>query len=588
MSATFNDISFRHLFFLASLGICLAIIVAVMIGFFLYGFIKYVKKGLSKKDGARYGGYLAWEVFWVGTPLLVLMASAFNQIHWALAWVLMVIILQSGFMNIMKRSPDYKNDLKFKGKIDNYFRSLINGLSKFGKRNSILVFFAFVIASFISSFMMYDLCIGIHPFRVSSRYSRKSLGDSCPSGEICNFILTVPENLSNSIIVGWHSNDEPIGSFAYYDTISHSDYFKDSLVIKVEDFKNPYNFSVNGTYFEMDNIKQEEQRYVSWADITGLTSSTVYYIVVGIEKSDGELIFYPERKFRTAPSDGTPYNFITGGDMGMTGTGESLSINAAMVEPLFVMLGGDVAYDSGFDSCYRCWDEWFNRWDTTFITPLGFSLPIITTIGNHEAGGWKSSRGSVQFYTSYLPFQLGLQNIAPNDRPLQHSHTIGNETIIIVMDSWVVDQIPDQVSWMEQVLSDNNNKTFKFALYHIALYPCTKISMDVEISSLAKEFWGPVFDKYNLTVGYENHYHLYKRSKQLVNGLEHPNGTLYIGDGSWGVETTMKLRDYDYLEVYGRIQHVIHSMVNSHNSTVNIETINIDNEIFDSWERKLK
>ncbi|EGC39693.1 hypothetical protein DICPUDRAFT_147519 [Dictyostelium purpureum] len=578
---------YPNLFYLITLGVILGIIILISFGLIIYGIVSYARKGLPKRDGFRYGAWLAFDVFWIGSGFFVWMASAFKKVHWALAWVLITIIWETGFLHITRRSPEYKND-KFKNRLDNYFRSLLHGAKRFGSRNSVLVLVSFIIISFIISFFTYNVCVGIHPFRVSSRYSRRIQGSSCTPGQVCNFILTVPEDLSNSIIANWHSQDEPIQSFALFGTTSHKNYFNGSLSMQADQFNNPYSSESNATFFKMTNFEDEENRWVSWADITGLAPSTVYYIVVAVETKGNKMIFYPERKFRTAPNDGTPYTFITGGDMGMTTSGEDLSINAALAEPLFVMLGGDVAYDSGFVSCYRCWDEWFKRWDDTFITPLGFTLPIITTIGNHEAGSWNSKRNDVQFYNRYLPFQLGLQNIDPQDRLLQHYHYIGNNTIIVVMDSSVVDKIEDQVEWLDTVLSQNNQRLFKFGLYHIALYPCTRIGMDVDITDQAAKSWGPVFDKYHLTVGYENHYHLYKRSKQLVDGVENINGTLYIGDGAFGVLASyLKVKDYDYLVKSGRIEHIIKTKVEPNNNQIYLETINTHNEVFDSWNRTL-
>ncbi len=51
---------------------------------------------------------------------------------------------------------------------------------------------------------------------------------------------------------------------------------------------------------------------------------------------------------------------------------------------------------------------------------------------------------------------------------------------------------------------------------------------------LQRKLWVPLFDKYRVPVVLEHHDHTFKRTKGLLNGLPHPDGVLYLGDGSWG------------------------------------------------------
>jgi hypothetical protein len=59
-----------------------------------------------------------------------------------------------------------------------------------------------------------------------------------------------------------------------------------------------------------------------------------------------------------------------------------------------------------------------------------------------------------------------------------------------------------------------------------------------------------IFDKYNVDLGLENHDHAYKRSKLIKNRqIVDSGGTLYIGDGSMGVESRPAKSDRDYIQV---------------------------------------
>jgi len=582
--------AFKTYFYLVAEAVVIVLLLLTSLGVGIYGYCKFRKLKHPKKDSALHGLHYAFLTFWMGSPLIIWISTGFNGVPWVLAWILMTLIWMAGFLTLSKKQPDYTND-KFKNHFDNYYRSVRKGVDGMGITLTLVVLLIFAGVSFFITFFSYNFCVGLHPFRVTSEISRRMQGLSCMRGEVCNFILTVPEDLSTSIIVNFHSNDQPDGinplfptSFALFDTVSRASNVK-SLKVPIKDFINEYRFKSEASNFRMPNI-DEEQRYVHWADISGLTPDTTYYITAGYQFNDS-LVFYPERKFRTAPSDGTPFSFMVGGDMGMTKKGMRLSETAAAQEPLFVMIGGDVAYDSGFSCCYRIWDEWFERWDKTFITPNGYTIPVITTIGNHESTGWRTSKHDVQFYTRYLPFQLGLQNVDPQDRPQYHKHLIGNDTVIVALDSDVVDSIESQIPFLESTLNSTLERRFKIGLYHIALYPCTEISLDDDITLSARTHWSGIFDKYNLTVGFENHYHLYKRTKQLRGGVSDPEGTLYIGDGSWGVDTVLKVYDYDYLAKAGKIQHVMKTTISPYSSKISIESFNSDKMVFDNWNRTL-
>src|SRR5690606_14044183 len=68
----------------------------------------------------------------------------------------------------------------------------------------------------------------------------------------------------------------------------------------------------------------------------------------------------------------------------------------------------------------------------------------------------------------------------------------------------------------------------------VPLYPSNR-SYEGHWSALGRQHWLPLFDRHELTVGFENHDHTYKRSHRLRNNqVVAEGGTLYLGDGSWG------------------------------------------------------
>jgi len=204
-------------------------------------------------------------------------------------------------------------------------------------------------------------------------------------------------------------------------------------------------------------------------------------------------------------------------------------------EVLFAAIGGDVAYVDAFITCYRRWDWWLDQWEAA-VTPLGYSVPVIMAIGNHEAGGFSLSKTDVPYFLKYFvhePFQSD-----PLELNTYHSHIIGDNTILVSLDSGIVsDPGGEQSTWLEEQLITNVNKTNKYALYHVPLYPSIRPYSDKQ-STAARKAWQPIFDTYGLTIGFENHDHGYKRTFPLKNNTENSNGTLYMGDGAWGVKRT--------------------------------------------------
>lgn len=90
----------------------------------------------------------------------------------------------------------------------------------------------------------------------------------------------------------------------------------------------------------------EEERYHCWADLTGLSPNTTYFVtprvtLPGIPEIEGHTL-----KFRTGPSlnSDEPITYLNGGDFSLSISGMSLSKIGAEQEPLFAIVGGDVAY----------------------------------------------------------------------------------------------------------------------------------------------------------------------------------------------------------------------------------------------------
>jgi hypothetical protein len=82
-----------------------------------------------------------------------------------------------------------------------------------------------------------------------------------------------------------------------------------------------------------------------------------------------------------------------------------------------------------------------------------------------------------------------------------------------------------------------------------------------------------------MTVGFENHSHMYKRTMPIRNETADPTGTLYIGDGGWGVNV-YEPGDYWYLAKAAAKRNFLHVVVGQHNMT--LSAVDDTGDVFDS------
>jgi phosphodiesterase/alkaline phosphatase D-like protein len=147
-----------------------------------------------------------------------------------------------------------------------------------------------------------------------------------------------------------------------------------------------YRLSATGSAAELELLPTT--RFVHTIELSGLKPATTYYFVAG----DSTAGYSAERRFVTAPDDDTPIRFVVGGDMAVSERASRLEMEAAKTEPLFCVLGGDLAYANGDPLLWEIWDRWLDSWQQHMVTPQGHTIPIVAAIGNHEVrGGYNGS-----------------------------------------------------------------------------------------------------------------------------------------------------------------------------------------------------
>lgn len=285
-------------------------------------------------------------------------------------------------------------------------------------------------------------------------------------------------------------------------------------------------------------------RWVHWIDLTDLVPGQRYWFVVGSE----EYGFSVERSFRTLPDDDSPIRFVAGGDLGLGPVVRDLQAHAAARRPQFAIIGGDLAYANGMLEAVSDWDEWLDQWEEEMVTPEGLTVPMVLAVGNHEVrGGYLGGPERAPFYMGFF---------AQPGQPSFFRMRFGELMALYTLDSGHIVSQASQVEWLTGVMAEDSDVPYRFAQYHIPMYPSHR-EYEAESMEMAREHWLPVFDRYNLTAAFENHDHTFKRTHPLRGDqVVQEGGTIYFGDGAWGRgDRPVRLSSRWYLAAQGANRH---------------------------------
>ena len=235
--------------------------------------------------------------------------------------------------------------------------------------------------------------------------------------------------------------------------------------------------------------------------------------------------------FKTAPKlfkEGM--SFVTGGDMFHTREMlDGMNLRAGTENPLFALLGGDLAYANGVDG--DRWLEWVESWSKCAITLEGCMIPMIPVIGNHEVKG-AAYRPNDAPPRSEAPFFYSL--FSGMKEGSKFTIDFGKYLTVVALDSGHTENIKPQTPWLRRVLHERKAFPFKFMCYHRPAWGTGVKNDAVEI----QRAWCPLFEEYGVDAVFENDHHTYKRTYPLRAGKrDNENGVVYLGDGAWGTRT---------------------------------------------------
>ena len=183
---------------------------------------------------------------------------------------------------------------------------------------------------------------------VSTWLTRKMLTPPCgdPNGTPCHVFLTLPEITSEGVFV---NVQVPPGAKYSYELKYWPSSSNRTLAVKAR-------YSME-TFGQLEAAGQRTQ-YTFWVR-TKIPRTRYSFEIEWKEKTTDESpSTSPIHTFVSlpAPDDGAPIDFVFGGDVGSTNEVELISAAAGALSPAFAVVGGDVAYDNGWNTCYRTWD----------------------------------------------------------------------------------------------------------------------------------------------------------------------------------------------------------------------------------------
>lgn len=266
------------------------------------------------------------------------------------------------------------------------------------------------------------------------------------------------------------------------------------------------------------------------AELTGLKPDTYHYFRIG--KSS------PTYTFRTMPAKATDsIHFISGGDSGSNPHAIANNIQAARQDPMFVVIGGDIAYENGRSADVHL--SFLRNYSKHMVGRENRLIPLIGALGNHEVdGGYAKPRAKAPFFYSVFDGLYPETGYASLD--------FGDYLSLVLLDTGHTSAIEgEQTAWLEKTLKDRVDHPNVLVVNHVPAYPSFRkmaTSPSTQPGTPAKagtgagnrEHWCPLFDKYRVPIVLEHHDHTFKRTKPLIDGMENANGVQYLGDGSWG------------------------------------------------------
>lgn len=250
------------------------------------------------------------------------------------------------------------------------------------------------------------------------------------------------------------------------------------------------------------------------AVLTGLEPGTSYLFRIGDSRT--------RHRFQTAPATLTkPLVFAEGGGVGTGPTVAELHARVASWNPLFVLLGGDIAGGSA-----EGWVDFLDLWNSNMVTADGSHIPLLACIGDEEVSGGHNQPPEKAPY-----FRALFGGLYPN----HHYNTLdfGKYLSLVLLDSGHTAPMDGaQTDWLANALEARARRPHVFAAYHLPAYPTVQ-KFYTDNSAAIRKHWCPLFEQFGISAAFEHHDGTYKRTIPMKAERGARDGITYFGDGCW-------------------------------------------------------
>jgi hypothetical protein len=292
--------------------------------------------------------------------------------------------------------------------------------------------------------------------------------------------------------------------------------------------KRPIYYAKEGTY-EWKTQPHLVRRYpesdlrIFRCELTGLEPDTPYAFRVGLDSDTN--------RFRTAPAkDTNALQFVSGGDSGAGSYARATNRLAAAQAPMFVLLGGDMAYENGSNG--ETYLKFLENYSEDLRDADGRMIPLLGCLGNHEVdGGYGKPREKAPYFFAFFDGLFCDTSYAVLD--------FGQYMSLVLLDTNHISPIGGaQAEWLAGALKEREDCPNLFVFNHVPAYPSHRNfeGEDGEFGTGEENriHWAPLFERHRVDAVFEHHDHTYKRTHPMLDGRPNEQGVLYLGDGSWG------------------------------------------------------
>jgi acid phosphatase type 7 len=251
----------------------------------------------------------------------------------------------------------------------------------------------------------------------------------------------------------------------------------------------------------------------------------------------------------------------------------------AKEDPAFVVVGGDIAYTQGTTRPFkgknwelRRWQTFLKEWTASMKGKDGRLIPMTVVIGNHDV---KNNRNALLF--TLFDFK--------KKEDVYRSLDIGRFFSLILLDTGHINSVSgEQTLWLKTTLEEKRDIPMKIAAYHVAAYPSVYPYTGARPREI-RDNWVPAFEEGGILACFEHHNHAYKRTHPIKKGKVDPQGIVYFGDGSWGVEAReIKNHGAWYLAKASQTNN-FHVITLESEKMLTIQSMNLDSETIDTLQK---